>query len=313
MIITVLNKLLLLHIIEGFEWKMHVEEIINRIISFRKDLTCEKIRQMIDDKVKEAKGFLTLESAARAVAAELGLEITKVSLEEGVAIRNLVSGLGNVTIVGRILHLNPTRKFTKLNGEEGKMRSLYIADKTGILRVVIWGDKADMLDPSEIIGRIVKFSHGYVKKGYNGKLEFNIGSEGNIKIAPPGISEEEYPSINVFFKTINQITESKARVNTFGRVVNISPTNTFTREDGVSGKVRRVEIKDHTGKITVVLWNNKVEELAELEIGSFLELFGAKIREDLNGRLELHVDGSVDSAILSNPPSDFGIFAKEKK
>ena len=95
--------------------------------------------------------------------------------------------------------------------------------------------------------------------------------------------------------------------------MNISPTNTFTREDGVSGKVRRVEIKDHTGKITVVLWNNKVEELAELEIGSFLELFGAKIREDLNGRLELHVDGSVDSAILSNPPSDFGIFAKEKK
>ena len=292
---------------------MHVEEIINRILSFRKDLTCEKIRQMIDDKIKEAKGFLTPESAARVVAAELGLEIAKVSLRKGAAIRNLVSGLGDVTIVGRVLHLNPTRKFIRSNGEEGKMRSLYIADKTGILRVVIWGEKADILNPSEIIGRIVKFSHGYVRKGYNGKLEFNVGSEGNIKIAPYGISEEEFPPINAFFKTINQITKSKARVNTFGRIVNISPTTTFTREDGVSGKVRRVEIKDHTGRITVVLWNNKVEELAELEIGKILELFGAKVREDLNGRLELHVDGSVDSAILSDYPSDFGRFVKEKE
>lgn len=284
---------------------MPVDEIIDRILSSRRELTRRMILQLIDSKIKESKGFLTVESAARAVAAELGLEITRVSLMKGTSIRNLVSGLGNVTIVGRILHVNPPRTFTRSNGEEGKMRSLYIADKTGVLRVVIWGEKAELLGSSETIGKIVRFSHGYVRKGYGGRLELNIGLKGNIEISPPDIFEEEFPSINRFYKKIKQITKPETRVNTFGRVVKISPINTFTREGGVSGKVRRIEIRDQTGGITVVLWNNKVDELGDLEIGKYLEIFGAKVRKDLNGRLELHVDGSVDVTVLSNLPSGF--------
>jgi len=281
---------------------MPVEEIINRILSSRKELTRRMVLQLINDKIKETKGFLTLESAARAVAAELGLEITRVSLMKGTSICNLVSGLGDVTIVGRVLHISPPRSFIRSNGEKGKMRSLYIADKTGILRVVIWGEKADLLGSSEMIGKIIRFSHGYVRKGYNGKLELNIGLKGNIEVSPPEIPEDEFPSINRFYKKINQITESETRVNTFGRIVNISPINTFTREGNASGKVRRIEIKDQTGRITVVLWNNKVDELADLEVGKYLEIFGAKVRKDLNGHLELHIDGSVDITVLSNPP-----------
>jgi len=284
---------------------MPVDEIIDRILSSRRELTRRMILQLIDSKIKESKGFLTVESAARAVAAELGLEITRVSLMKGTSIRNLVSGLGNVTIVGRILHVNPPRTFTRSNGEEGKMRSLYIADKTGVLRVVIWGEKAELLGSSETIGKIVRFSHGYVRKGYGGRLELNIGLKGNIEISPPDIFEEEFPSINRFYKKIKQITKPETRVNTFGRVMKISPINTFTREGGVSGKVRRIEIRDQTGRITVVLWNNKVDELGDLEIGKYLEIFGAKVRKDLNGRLELHVDGSVDVTVLSNLPSGF--------
>ena len=284
---------------------MPADEIIDRILSSRRELTRRMILQLIDSKIKESKGFLTVESAARAVAAELGLEITRVSLMKGTSIRNLVSGLGNVTIVGRILHVNPPRTFTRSNGEEGKMRSLYIADKTGVLRVVIWGEKAELLGSSETIGKIVRFSHGYVRKGYGGRLELNIGLKGNVEVSPPDISEEEFPSINRFYKKIKQITKPETRVNTFGRVVKISPINTFTREGGVSGKVRRIEIRDQTGRITVVLWNNKVDELGDLEIGKYLEIFGAKVRKDLNGRLELHVDGSVDVTVLSNLPSGF--------
>ncbi len=284
---------------------MPAEEIINRILSSRKDLTRRMVLQMINERIERAKGFLTLESAARAVAAELGLEIAEVSLAKGVSICNLVSGLGNVTITGRVLHMNPQRAFIRPDGEEGKMRSLYIADKTGVLRVVVWGEKADLLGSSDMVGKIVRFSHGYVRKGYDGRLELNIGSWGEIEIEPPGISEEDFPPISLFFRMISQITKSEARVNTVGLIVNVYPITTFTREDNTTGKVRRLEIRDQSGRVTVVLWNNKVDELADLEIGKCLELFGAKVREDLNGYIELHVDGSVDSAILSTLPSDF--------
>jgi len=284
---------------------MQVEEIINRILSSRKDLTRSTVLKMINVKIEEAKGFLTLESAARAVAAELGLEIPRVSLKRGASICNLVSGLGDVTIVGRILHVNPPRTFTRSDGEEGKMRSLYIADKTGILRVIVWGGKADLLGSSDIVGKIVRFTHGYVRKGYNGKLELNIGLRGNIEVESSDISEEEFPSVDIFFRKINQIERSETRVNTVGLISMVSPITTFTREDESSGKVRRLEIKDKSGRITVVLWNNKVNELTDVEIGKFLQLFGAKVREDLNGNLELHVDGSVDSALLPDLPPCF--------
>jgi len=284
---------------------MPVEEIINWILSSRKDLTRGTILQMIDRKIKETKGFLTPESAARAVAAELGLEIAGVSLMKGMPISDLVSGLGDVTVVGRVLHVSPLRTFIRSNSEEGKMRSLYIADKTSVLRVVLWGEKADLPGFSEMVGKIVRFSHGYVRRGYNGKMELNIGSRGKVEIAPLDVSEEEFPPVTRFFTEITQIRKSKSRVNTIGLIANVYPVTTFTREDGSTGKVRRLELKDESGRITVVLWNNKVDELINLENGKYLEIFGAKIREDMNGRLELHVDGPVDSILLDDLPLAF--------
>ncbi|KYH42415.1 MAG: single-stranded DNA-binding protein [Candidatus Bathyarchaeota archaeon B63] len=281
---------------------MPVEEIIDRILTQRRDLTRESVLQMIRERVEKAGGLLKVESAARAVAAELGLEVAGVPLARGVPIRELISGLNNTTVVGRILHVNPPKVFVRPNGEEGMMRSLYIADETGILRVAIWGEKAGLLDSSRIIGRIIRLSHGYVRRGYDGRPELNIGSHGEIEIEPPGFSEGDLPPISLFFKPINQIGRPGGRVNTMGLITSISQITEFTREDESAGKMRRLQIRDRSGSINVVLWNNKVDELAQAGIGECLCLFGAKVREDLNGHLELHVDGSVDSAVLPAPP-----------
>jgi len=282
---------------------MEIEEIINRILSSHGEFTRGMILRMINEKIRKAKGFLTMESAARAVAAELGLEITETSPMRYALIRDLVSGLGDVTIVGRVIYINPPRSFIKTNGEEGKMRTLYVADKTGILRVVAWGEKADLLGPSDI-GRIFKFSHGYVRRGYYGRLELHIGSRGNVEAAPLGVSKEEFPSIGEFFKIVGRIEKSDRRVNTLGCIVNLFPVASFTRENGSTGKMRRIEIKDQSGRIMVVLWNDKVDDLSDIEMGKILGFFGAKVRENLNGNLELHVDRTVDSVILSFLPSE---------
>ena len=115
--------------------------------------------------------------------------------------------------------------------------------------------------------------------------------------------EEIVYDLERFFKKIGRIG-SETKVNIFGLVVNVFPVNTFVRKDKSSGKVRRVEVGDRTGKVTVVLWNNKVDELAGVETGKYLEILGAKVRKDINGRVELHVDGSVDAALLPTLPPD---------
>jgi len=49
---------------------MPLEDVVQHILSCRPDLTEEEVLAMVEQKEKEAKGFLTRASAARSVAAE---------------------------------------------------------------------------------------------------------------------------------------------------------------------------------------------------------------------------------------------------
>ena len=280
---------------------MSLEEIVRQILSSHPDLTQEEVLTRVEQKEREAKGFLTSESAARAVAAELGVECSEVPLERGIAIGHLVSGLGDVTVTGRVILVRSLQRFIRLDGSEGKVRRLSLADRTGEMKVVLWDDKAEVPAIEDLTGRIVKFSHGYVRRGFDGGLELNMGSRGNVEITPD-FSADEFPPLTSFFKEIGQVTGEERTVNVLGVAGRIYPVSTFKRNDGSEGKVRRLDLKDKSDEITVVLWNRKVDELAEIESGRYLEIFGGRVRESLDGTLELHVDSSTDAAILTKEP-----------
>jgi replication factor A1 len=278
-----------------------LENLIQKILASHKNLTREEVTSMIDGKVDEARGFLTRESAARAVAVELGAELSDFIFKRRVSVSDLVSGLGNVTVVGRVIFVSPVQVFTRSNGQEGRLRRVFIADKTGELGVLLWDDKVEMLEKESLIGKLIRFSHGYVRVGYYGKLELNIGSRGNIDIEPSDINENDFPPLKSYTKPIAEIKEEEA-VNTFGVLKQIFPASTFSREDGSEGQVRRLELGDDSGRITAVLWNNKVEELANVEVGCYLQFYQAKARQSIGGGVELHVDSSVGTAILVEKP-----------
>jgi len=282
---------------------MLLEEIIQRVLSSRPDLTREEVVGMIEKKEKDAEGFLTRESAARAVAAELGIEPSEATFRGDVLIGDLVSGLDDVTVTGRVIMVGSLRKFVRPDGTEGKVRRLFMADRTGEMKVLLWDIKADMPKMENLTGQIVRFLHGYVRRGFGRRLELNIGSRGNLEIAPPNVSEDECPPLADFIKKIGELTATERTVNVFGVVGQMSSASTFEREDGGEGKVRRLELKDESGTVTVVLWNSKVDELSEIESGTLLEVFNAKIREAADGRLELHAESSTDIAILDKERS----------
>jgi replication factor A1 len=283
---------------------MVFEDFVQRVLSSRPDLTREEILKMIKEKEKDAKGFLTRESAARAVAADLGVESSKVSFNRRVLIGDLVSGLSNVTITARVILVSPLREFVRLDGTAGKMRCLLIADETGELKAVLWDDKTELQKMENLTNQIVRFSHGYVRLGLGARLELNIGSRGTLEIVLPNVSEGEFPSLTSFFRGIGEISGREGTVNVIGSVGAIHPATTFKRGDGSEGKVRRLELRDNSGVTTVVLWNKKVAELAEIERGSRLKVFRAKVRESYDGYLELHVDSSADVEISVGKPSD---------
>jgi replication factor A1 len=280
-------------------------DLIQKILSSRSDITREELQRMIEAKVEQAKGFLTHESATRAVAMELGVELAKSPLIREIKIKDLVSGLGDVTITARVLFVSLPQKFSTSDGREGKMRYLVAADKTRDLRVVLWDDKVDIADSLGMLGKMVQFTHGYVRSSYEGKLELNISSKGSFEFVSTEGLKDEIPPLTEFHKKIGDITKDNKTVNVIGSVAEVSAVSTFSREDGSEGTLKKLELQDETGIISVVLWNTKIQELTDVKNGSLLQVFGAKVKELRIGGVELHADSSTGTIILKELPSGY--------
>ena len=275
------------------------KKIIKQILSLNPDLNKEAILKMIEEKEVESKGFLTRESAARAVAEELGIKTSDVSFKTVVSIRNLVSGLNNVTIIARVIFVNPIQKFVHIDGTEGSMRHLRVVDKTGEIKVVLWDKKAE-ISAEDILGKVLRFSNCYIKQGFNGKIELNVGSRGFLKVENKNTYIDEFPSLKALITKIGEISEKDKIVNVFGAVRKIYPISPFKRGNGSKGKLRRLVLMDESGDITLLLWNKKVDEMLKIDCKKYLLVLGAKVRKSLNSCLELHINFLVDTVVLDN-------------
>lgn len=271
---------------------MDVEDIVRRIVAVRGDLSVEEVKARIEAKKAESGGYLADRVAARIVAAELGVELPRQAPRLEVAIKNLVSGLGKVTVVGRVVAVYPPRIFRSPLGTERKTASLLIADKTGMLRVVLWNDEVKLLRTLRIErGKIIRVVNGYVSEGLDGKLELHLGCRGKIEVDPKDVEEKSYPLIPRL-KRIAQILPSMRtrRISVIGKIVEKTPLSIFERRNGSTGRLLRFTLVDETGAISVAAWNEKAETLEKAEVNSFLLLVNAKVKERNDKRLELHVD-----------------------
>jgi len=283
---------------------MGFEEIVERILSSRKELTRDKLLEMIEEKKESAEGYFTDEVAARIVALDLGVEVPWWEpFRPEVLIQDLVSGLTDVTVMGRVITTYPVQTFTRPDGTEGRVTRLLIADKTETLEVVLWDDQASLAESGKVKeGEIIKVSHGYVRQGLDGKLELHVGTRGEVQISSSGVVESEYPHVTQFIQKIKEITGEHRKASVVGVVQTVQPLSEFKRSDGTSGKVRRLLLRDETGQITVVFWNAKVDQLGEVKKGECLQLLNARVKEKLDGQIELHAENRVQIKTLAEAP-----------
>jgi|Deesub1362A_J573_1020465.scaffolds.fasta_scaffold02250_8 replication factor A1 len=272
---------------------MSINEIIDKIIDKNPHISREQLLERLKKEKTKIGGLISDETLMRMIATDLGLEIQKSdALKFLLSIKDLLPNLNDVTIVGRVVAVFPSKTFEKI--KKGKVASLIVADKSGLLRVVLWDDKANVIDSDEIkIGEVARFSHGYTKENRRGKVELHIGDKGEIESNPKGVKAEDFPSIEDFATKINEITKAyrTKRINLVGTVKEVFSSLTFKRKDTSEGKVMRFILKDETAEIPVVVWNQKVDELEKfLRKGSQLQIVNAKVKTAQNGGLEVHVN-----------------------
>ncbi|MDH5450450.1 MAG: OB-fold nucleic acid binding domain-containing protein [Candidatus Bathyarchaeota archaeon] len=276
---------------------MSLEDIIKRILLFRPDLSHKDVLKKIEEKKKDVEGYLTDETAARVVASELEVEVPQEIFKTEILIKDVVSGLNDVTITGRIIIVHSPQTFIRSDMTKGTVAHLLIADKTGTIRVVLWNEKASLVETRKLVqGQIIKVSHGYSRQGLNGKPELHVGSRGEIQLSPSNVTESNYPNLQSFMKKIGEIGK-KTRATVIGTVQQVYPVSMFERSDGSQGKVVRLQLSDETGRMIIVFWNEKVDELGDIKTGDSLQILDGRVKENLNGKFELHVGKSTQFEI----------------
>ncbi|MFB0561582.1 MAG: DUF2240 family protein [Candidatus Lokiarchaeia archaeon] len=283
------------------------EEILDKIVN-EGNISREDALKRINAKKKKMGGLLTDEGAAHLVAKELGLDIfedinyKKPSLE----IKDISLEMRNVTIIGRIIRIFPPREFTSKDGRKGKMASIILADNSGEIRVVLWGEHVENINRGKMKeGQIIRIFYGYIKEGLRGDPELHIGYRGRIELEPKDVKARDYPKPKTRLMKINEIEPNMMSVDTAGVVQRLSPTSEFTRQDGSQGRVCNITLLDETGGIRTVFWDDQVELAERLSEGDTIKIESGYTRVGLRDEPELHI-GKLTNVVI-NPDIEINV------
>jgi hypothetical protein len=178
------------------------------------------------------------------------------------------------TITGIITTIYPEHTFIRKNGYNGRVLNLGIKDSTGTCRAVLWNDDANLIKQHNITkGTTIKLINGYTKDGRNG-IEIHLGKWGMLE-------------------TINQKEEQEPiqTPDITGILVSREPTRSFFKDNGDFGFITKINLKTKSHNYSVILWNEKVKEIQQFNIGDTLKLEQYIIKNN-NGTNEIHLNGS---------------------
>jgi replication factor A1 len=106
---------------------------------------------------------------------------------------------------------------------------------------------------------------------------------------------------------VKDLVVGASDVSLTGRVLAVYRVSTFKRRNGVEGKVARFAFADDDGALNVVLWDGKAEliEHGKLAVNSVVRVNHGYVREDRDGRLEIHVGRRGSVVLLKPDPGGF--------
>ncbi len=208
-------------------------------------------------------------------------------------VEDLSLGLSDVNLVGRVLATDSVRTFDRDDGTEGRVANLTLGDETGRVRVTLWDDKADRATEVEV-DDCVEVVDGYVRER-DGDIELHVGSRGAVEEAD---EEVEYvpETTDVADFEIGQT------VDLAGGVIETDPKRTFDRDDGSTGQVRNVRVKDDTGDIRVAMWGEKAD--LDVDLGDYAVFTDVEIQDGWQDDLEASAGWRSTVTVMDEHPGD---------
>jgi replication factor A1 len=291
--------------------RMALDEIVGRIVE-EKGLSRKQVFDLIEKKKSLLSHMISDEGAADIVAKELGVRASPESEDEELTltVADLVAGMSNVTISGRITKIGPVREFTDTSGNKSTVCNVVIIDRSGDLRVVLWGAMTNAVHENTIkVGAVVRINGGYVREDLAGRVELHVGKKGRIEIEPKDLDQSIFPELPSIHKRITELRPDMVETDFAGVIKDISPRRLAKTSDGREVTVSSLVVEDSSkATIRIVFWDSMVPSMENMRKGDQIEITSGRIRFNKAGEMEIHVSLGSAAKVIS---SERGIVRSE--
>ena len=225
----------------------------------------EKVKEKVDytrfkEKMKEFNnhfgGLIDDETLALLTAYSFGYE-------PSFKIEELANKKGKVVVEGTVEKTFGVREL-----EKATVTSIILSDGSGRLKVTLWNDAAKLVKTGDVVeGAKIKI-RGFLRK--RDDVELSVNDPADVEI------------LDLEFVEISRITEGvvnvKGRVSGFGGM----------RKTSKNVEIAEIYISDESGRIRVLLWNDKVQVYKKLDIGDYIEIRNGYAKVGKDGEMEVH-------------------------
>lgn len=246
----------------------------------------EEINSKINVKLQEYQGFMTKEGALYLVGKENGINIyssdpnIQNEIEElidyndfAINISDIIEGMQNIVITGRIKEIFKIKKFTKKDNTLGFVGSFQICDKYDCIKIVLWNQQVKNMENKYFKkDEIIQVIGGYSKKGIDNNLEVHLSNKGKLVLAPDGVILPELIEQNrpekvkekeiekKFSFRIKNLQEKEGFIRYVKGIVHIDELRELTLKDGEKSFLLKLILNDNTDSIRINIWGLKAIE-----------------------------------------------------
>lgn len=223
-----------------------------------------------------------LDAEMKEILTEVGKYLKPVKIRD---LNDIEEDGEELDVVGRVVNLYEPNEFQRDDGTMGLVRTIELADDTGMVRVSLWDTKAETPinagDALKIENARTRLSDYQVDLSVGRTSRMVKPSEEEMKSLP---SLKDVESMIYESKKIADLAEGDRDVRVIGRILSMDEPTQFTRSDGSTGTVRSMEIADDTGVVRASLWDDKAN--TQLNEGEAVKIENPRINLR-NDRIEI--------------------------
>jgi len=200
-----------------------LEEILSELEKNTK-FSRKQLYEKVKKKHEELSGLVSVEGAAHLVARDLGVNLL-IPEKRVLKIKDVVNGMRNINLKGRIIQVSETREFERKDGNKGKVCNLILTDGSGEIRVPLWDKQVDMIEEGKIsTGDVIEVKNAFAKENIFGGVELRVSRLARIEKVEDDMSIPDQV-VGLRFKRIQIKDVKEGNFEVKGNVVQVFNVN----------------------------------------------------------------------------------------